>query len=183
MEAPPPIVPIPPADIEPLEAMMIAELPPAPSQERFSGAAPAGRPSPPDIEAAITQIVRQVGADRITRGYARALLDACNGDLVSALEWVAEDDSPKKPKSAPKKKPPKPPPPPQFGEPEVDVSALARYDFQQGGQYVKTFTNAEKATLLRLLVTHPVTPAWDVLQVFIFSDKSFETASENLRLM
>jgi hypothetical protein len=171
----PPIIPALPSDVTPLEAMMATAGPPA----RRAEARLRPRAVPADLESRVRRVLAALGPSG-TRAYAEALLDACNLDAAAAAEWATDEGPMRKREREKKPKAPRTPPPPP--EPAPDVRGLARYDFQHGAHYVQAMTIPEKAALLRLLETRQGPSAWEVLQVFMFSDKNFDVANETLRL-
>jgi hypothetical protein len=186
--AAPVIIPPVAADREPLLEMMEGNLsaPPPPPPRRDM---PPPAPEPADMAGCDDHVLGRAGRDPKTdpsRDYVKRLLTTCNydvGETVDSFLGIAVKEEQNKKKKLPKCPPaPSRPPPAQPPEPEIDYDAALRgFNFRDLVRYLKDMSNPEKAALLRLCQEFARISRHEIMQVFMFSEKTYECAAEILR--
>jgi hypothetical protein len=130
-----------------------------------------------EIEARVDVVMDRVGLDQgdQSRGYVLRLLETCRFDVDATVACYLEKVfNEARNKAERKVEAP-------AAEPEEDYTeALAALDLREGRRYVTWFTNPQKGALVRLCQEFPRVPAWEVIQIYIFSDRIYDTARENL---
>jgi hypothetical protein len=180
------IVPPEPAGRVPIDALMCKKPPRGPAKSK-----PLARRDGPsgDTEAQIRQVQRAI-PDQHPPAYIKTVLASCFYDVDAAIAQLLNDGpmpSSSRTRSGQTKPPPKQEAKPQQPRPqaappppEPDVSALGRYRFGPHQRNVGLLSIAEKATFLRLLQEFPRADPQEVIQLFYFCDKNYDTTRANL---